>query len=91
MLLKLGFARSWDDLVMKFITLVTYSVQINNNRSQAFSPTGGLRQGDLIAPYLFLIVVEWLSKALDGLVNRDRLTGVRICRDAPLVTHLIFC
>lgn len=90
MLLKLGFDNRWVALVMKFISSVSYQVQVNGSKSPCFYPTRGLRQGDPIAPYLFLIVSEWLSKSIGRMCSMGRLNGIRICHRAPAVSHLFF-
>jgi hypothetical protein len=56
--------------------------------TETFCPTRGLRQGDLLSPYLFLMVTVGLSSLLRGAESRGELQGVRICRDAPVVSHL---
>ena len=55
-----------------------------------FTPTRGLRQGDPLSPYLFLFVAQGLSSLLKGAENRCELQRVKVCRDAPAVSHLLF-
>ena len=58
---KLGFAQVWIDTVMNMVSSVSFSVLFNGERLEAFRPTRGIRQGDPISPYLFLIAAEGLS------------------------------
>lgn len=53
-------------------------------------PGRGLRQGDPLSPYLFLICVEGLSNSLDNVAARGEITGCRISATAPEITHLLF-
>nr|KYP35970.1 Transposon TX1 uncharacterized [Cajanus cajan] len=50
----------------------------------------GLRQGDLLSPYLFIICTEGLSLLLRQAEARGILHGVKVCRGAPPLTHILF-
>ena len=53
-------------------------------------PTRGLRQGDPISPYLFLLCAEGISAMLRKNENGGIPKGIAVCRRAPLVSHLLF-
>jgi hypothetical protein len=61
---KLGFSDHWINLVMKCVESVSLSVRVNGHYSDFFKPTRGIRQGDPISPYLFLLCSEGLSSLL---------------------------
>lgn len=63
-MLKLGFHADYVSLIMKCVTSVSFSVRINGELSEVFKPTRGIRQGDPISPYLFLLCAEGLSGLL---------------------------
>jgi len=69
---------------------VKYKVRVNQRETDCFIPTRGLRQGDPLSPYLFLLVSEGLSSMLKGAESRGELQGVTVCREAPAVSHLLF-
>jgi hypothetical protein len=60
-MLKLGFHRLWVQMVMWLVTTVSFQVLFNGGKLQEFLPTRGVRQGDPISPYLFLLAAEGLS------------------------------
>lgn len=69
---------------------VSHSVVVNGVPFEVFEPNRGLRQGDPIFPHLFIICVEVFSHILQMEVNRSSLQGIRVCRNAPKVSHLLF-
>ena len=87
---KLGFAQSWINSVMRCVSSVRYSVKVNGELSEPFIPTRGLRQGDPISPYLFLLCAEGLSCLLKREEQAGRLKGVRNGLLAPAISHLLF-
>lgn len=90
MMLTLGFDQRWVRKIMACVSSVKYSARINSMDTEVIMPTRGLRQGDPLSPYLFLLVAEGLSCMLQGAQARGELEGIRVCRDAPVVTHLFF-
>jgi hypothetical protein len=61
---KLGFAQQWIKVVMDMVRTVSFSVLFNGDKLESFKPTGGIRQGDPISLYLFLLAAEDLSGLL---------------------------
>jgi hypothetical protein len=53
-MLELGFATSWIEIIMGMISSFSFSVLFNGTKQEEFKPTRGIRQGDFISPYLFL-------------------------------------
>jgi hypothetical protein len=87
---RMGFATRWVDLIMMCVTSVKYSVLVNGNQSGLITPSRGLRQGDPISPYLFIICAEALS-ALVVKANVDGdLLGVPTSKYGPRISHLFF-
>jgi hypothetical protein len=55
-----------------------------------FSPSRGLRQGDPLSSFLFILGSEALFKIIFKEENLGNLHGIRIARRSPVVSHLLF-
>ena len=75
---------------MKCVTTVSYSVKINGKPKGHIVPSRGIRQGDRLSPYLFLLCAEGLSALTKKEVENGRLGGVAICRGGPKISHIFF-
>ncbi|OMP01909.1 reverse transcriptase [Corchorus capsularis] len=87
---KIGFSEKWILMVMNCVTTVSYSFLINGTYSEKFKPTRGIRQGDPLSPYLFLLCMEGLSSLLLNAERSGAIGGIAITRGAPRVSHLFF-
>lgn len=75
---------------MKCVTSVTYSVLINGVPSESIQPQRGIRQGDPISPYLYLICTEGLSQMLSSGLESSVIHGFQASRSGPYISHLLF-
>ncbi|XP_074314655.1 uncharacterized protein LOC141649885 [Silene latifolia] len=84
------FPPAWRSLIWECISTVSYRILINGAPSSTLTPTCGLRQGDPLSPYLFIICMEVLSRQLSRAEKTGMLTGLKISRYAPTVSHLFY-
>jgi hypothetical protein len=63
---------------------------VNGELTDEIMPERGLRQGDPLSPYLFLLCAEAFSCLLNAAEDRGEMKGVRVCPEAPSVNHLLF-
>jgi hypothetical protein len=90
MMIRLGFHPSFVELLMACVGSVNYKVRFNGQETKSFVPTRGIRQGDPLSPYLFLLCAEGLFSALAHKEEVRGIEGVRVRRNAPSVSHLLF-
>lgn len=86
----LGFHKTWIEWVMECVKTVTYSFLINGSLKGKVSPSRGLRQGDPLSPYLFILCTEVLSGLCKMGEEDGSLPGVRVARHSPPINHLLF-
>jgi hypothetical protein len=87
---RLGFDSRWIRLVMMCVKSVQYAIVVNEVPCGHINPTRGIRQGDPISPYLFLICAEVLSSMVTQANQDGALTGVPTSKRGPRVSHLFF-
>jgi len=87
---RLGFEVKWVNLVMKCIRTVTYAILVNGSPVGNIRPSRGIRQGDPISPYLFLLCAEALSALLSKAERTGAITGVPTSFKGPRLNHLFF-
>ncbi|XP_059436284.1 uncharacterized protein LOC132169234 [Corylus avellana] len=87
---KMRFASRWVGLIMACITSVKYSIIINGQPVGHISPSRGIRQGDPLSPYLFLLCAEVLSCQFQRAAVLGQLRGVPTSLGGPRLNHLFF-
>ena len=54
------------------------------------NPTQGIRQGDPLSPFLFLLCTEGLHGLIKKVARAKDINGFSICKRGPKLTHLFF-
>jgi len=91
--LKLLEAQNFPPLFISWIkeciSSPRFSIAINGELAGFFEGMKGLRQGDCISPYLFIMVMEVLSRMLDKGTEQGKFSAHPLCL-SPRLTHLAF-
>jgi hypothetical protein len=75
---------------MSMIHTISFSILINGLPSNSFSLQRGLRQGDPLSPYLFIICADVLSGLISKAQDNQIIHGIRVDPGAPEISHLLF-
>lgn len=86
----LGFEERWVWLVISCISLVNYSLLINGQHGKTFVLLKGLRQGDPLSPYLFLMCVENLNSLIKNAERMREIQGQSVVRKGTSINHIMF-
>uniref|UniRef100_A0A803PHU9 Reverse transcriptase domain-containing protein n=1 Tax=Cannabis sativa TaxID=3483 RepID=A0A803PHU9_CANSA len=85
-----NFPTSFVSLIMKCISTTNLSFLLNGAVYGSLKPSRGLRQGDPLSPYLFILCAEGLSSLLRNRQESHIFNGIAISRHAPAISHLFF-
>jgi hypothetical protein len=61
---KMGFCERWIKWIQMCLESDEYSVMVNGEKVGPISPGRGLRQGDPLSPYLFILCAEGLTSLI---------------------------
>ena len=87
---RLGFNEKWRRWVMKCISSASYSILLNGNPVGKIIPNKGIRQGDPISPYLYLLCTEGISSIIQNSIQTGKIHGFKASRTGPAISHLLF-
>ncbi|XP_039054285.1 uncharacterized protein LOC120196582 [Hibiscus syriacus] len=62
----------------------------NGELIEPFQPSRGIRQGDPLSSYLFVICMERLAQEIALSVNQGRWKPIKLSRNGPDISHLFF-
>ena len=79
----------WN-LLCLCISIVSYAIHINGVPQGHIIPSRGLRQGDPLSSYLFLLYAKDLAALLRQEAHDKVLRGVSACQKGPKISHLFF-
>ncbi|KAL3844844.1 hypothetical protein ACJIZ3_002247 [Penstemon smallii] len=87
---NLGVCHRFINLIAQCISTCSFSFLINGSPFGFLKPSRGIRQGDPISPYLFIIYTELLSRLLLKEEASNNFRGVKIARACPVISHLLY-
>ena len=75
---------------MRCVSTVSYAININGRPRGRIIPSRGIRQGDPLSPYLFLLCAEGLLALIKSSVKSGSLEGLAVSLGGPKLSHLFF-
>ncbi|GAU49411.1 hypothetical protein TSUD_407260 [Trifolium subterraneum] len=90
-MVRMSFPTLWRKWIKECVCTATASVLVNGSPTDTFPLETGLRQGDPLSPFLFLLAAEGLNVLMKTLVENNLFTGYSVGTQAPVsISHLQF-
>jgi hypothetical protein len=93
LLKRCGFGERWCSWIKHCISSARFSILINGFPSGFFGSSRGVRQGDPLSPFLFVLVMEAFSRMISAMYSRGLISGFSVGsreHDRVEVSHLLF-
>ncbi|GJV75554.1 putative RNA-directed DNA polymerase, eukaryota, reverse transcriptase zinc-binding domain protein [Tanacetum coccineum] len=87
---QMGFGEKWRKWIHSCLNSAFASVLINGSPTSEFKLERGLRQGDPLSPFLFILAVEALNVVFLEARNKSIFLGAEVGRDKVPISHLQF-
>jgi hypothetical protein len=82
-LLYFNFPTKLVDLILKCVSSSSISILFNGGQLEVFKPTRGIRQGDPLSPYLFILCMEYLSLKISNACMDKSWKPIKASRSGP--------
>ena len=86
----MGFGSKWRTWIQQCISSASISILINGIPGRPFRMGRGLRQGDPLSPFLFVLMAEVLNRMMKKAVDLGLIRGLTIGKEAIQISHLQF-
>ena len=90
MLSAYGFSREWVEWVMDLVTTPFFSILLNVSPTKPFKPSRGITQGDPMSHFLFILMVEGMSKLIQTHAIGGEIRGLSLHEGMEKQTHQQF-
>ncbi|XP_028755351.1 uncharacterized protein LOC114714752 [Neltuma alba] len=89
-MLKRNFCSKWVNWIMNCVRSVKFNIQMSGRKIASVIPQRGLRQGDPLSPYLFILASKALFSMISFHSSHGNLSGINITKGGPMITHSLF-
>ncbi|KAL2899374.1 hypothetical protein RDABS01_024456 [Bienertia sinuspersici] len=87
---EMNFPLLMVNVIMECVTSPSMQVLWNGEPSTSFKPSRGIRQGDPLSPYLFVLCMERLNQVIEESIIGGHWKPITASRGGPLLSNLFF-
>lgn len=85
-----GIPDSFITIAMECISTTSMQVIWNGEKMEPFFQSTGVRQGDPLSPYIFILCMERLAHIINVKVDMGKWKPMRLKKDGLVLSHLFF-
>jgi len=89
-LVSVGLPDCWREWIMKCVAGPSMTLLWNGEKADPFKPARGLRQGDPLSPYLFVLCMERLCHQIEISVASKEWKPINLSLGGPKLSHICF-
>ena len=86
---KFGFGNKWCEWIQKCLKSSRGSILVNGSPTEEFQFFKGLKQGDPLSHFLFILVMECLHLSFQNVVDAGMFTGISLNHSVNL-SHIVY-
>nr|KAJ0186457.1 hypothetical protein LSAT_V11C900469030 [Lactuca sativa] len=87
-LLQMDFGAKWRAWIHGCLSSTRVSILINGAAMSEFGMERGIRQGDLLSPFLYIIAAVGLHIAMEMAKEQGIFEGIQLPQQGPTISHL---
>ncbi|KAL2902408.1 hypothetical protein RDABS01_027490 [Bienertia sinuspersici] len=77
-------------VIMECISTTKMKVLWNGEPTMEFTPSRGIRQGDPLSPYIFVMCMERLNQVIEESIFLGKWRPIKVNKKGPLLSNLLF-
>lgn len=77
-------------IILSCLTTSNLAILVNSQPTNFFQPSLGVKQGDHLSPYLFILGIEFLSLLIHNQVANKNWHLIPITPTGPYISHTLF-
>ena len=90
MLIRANLPADLIDIIMSCVSSVSASIMVNGEAIDPIYPLRGIRQGDPLFPYLFILCMDFLRQLIEEKCSMKEWQPIKASQGGPTFSHLLF-
>ena len=75
---------------MSCVSMVSTSIMVNDEALDSIYPSRGIRQGDPLSLYLFILCMDFLGQLIEEKCSNKLWQPIKVSQSGPAFSHLLF-